>query len=264
MDCFPFVRKENSGQREQYYVENSHPGIVSREDFARVQELFKRRAENKTRSYRPHLFSRKIICGKCGSIFTRRSTASGYTCWVCRNHDKKSSFCEMGRIKERCLYEAFQRMYQKLKCHEKEILEPAQKQLHDLDEALKQADPMQKKLYQEIAELMEKNYKLSKLYTSDLLDADAYIARSNEISAKLSKLQEQRKQNQRSQIIWEKMESLRKVAELIQDGPEMIEEIEEQFFNSLVEKIVAETPQCIRFCLPGGIELTEQLGGIGR
>lgn len=228
MDCFPFVRKENSGQREQYYVENSHPGIVSREDFARVQELFKRRAENKTRSYRPHLFSRKIICGKCGSIFTRRSTASGYTCWVCRNHDKKSSFCEMGRIKERCLYEAFQRMYQKLKCHEKEILEPAQKQLHDLDEALKQADPMQKKLYQEIAELMEKNYKLSKLYTSDLLDADAYIARSNEISAKLSKLQEQRKQNQRSQIIWEKMESLRKVAELIQDGPEMIEEIEEQ------------------------------------
>lgn len=204
MDCFPFVRKENSGQREQYYVENSHPGIVSREDFARVQELFKRRAENKTRSYRPHLFSRKIICGKCGSIFTRRSTASGYTCWVCRNHDKKSSFCEMGRIKERCLYEAFQRMYQKLKCHEKEILEPAQKQLHDLDEALKQADPMQKKLYQEIAELMEKNYKLSKLYTSDLLDADAYIARSNEISAKLSKLQEQRKQNQRSQIIWEK------------------------------------------------------------
>ena len=264
MDCFPFVRKENSGQREQYYVENSHPGIVSREDFARVQELFKRRAENKTRSYRPHLFSRKIICGKCGSIFTRRSTASGYTCWVCRNHDKKSSFCEMGRMKERCLYEAFQRMYQKLKCHEKEILKPAQKQLHDLDEALKQADPMQKKLYQEIAELMEKNYKLSKLYTSDLLDADAYIARSNEISAKLSKLQEQRKQNQRSQIIWEKMESLRKVAELIQDGPEMIEEIEEQFFNSLVEKIVAETPQRIRFCLPGGIELTEQLGGIGR
>ena len=155
-------------------------------------------------------------------------------------------------------------MYQKLKCHEKEILEPAQKQLHDLDEALKQADPMQKKLYQEIAELMEKNYKLSKLYTSDLLDADAYIARSNEISAKLSKLQEQRKQNQRSQIIWEKMESLRKVAELIQDGPEMIEEIEEQFFNSLVEKIVAETPQRIRFCLPGGIELTEQLGEIGR
>ena len=116
-------------------------------------------------------------------------------------------------------------MYQKLKCHEKEILEPAQKQLHDLDEALKQADPMQKKLYQEIAELMEKNYKLSKLYTSDLLDADAYIARSNEISAKLSKLQEQRKQNQRSQIIWEKMESLQKVAELLQDGPEMIEEI---------------------------------------
>ena len=60
------------------------------------------------------------------------------------------------------------------------------------------------------------------------------------------------------------MESLRKVAELLQDGPEMIEEIEEQFFNSLVEKIVAETPQRIRFCLPGGIELTEQLGGIGR
>lgn len=57
---------------------------------------------------------------------------------------------------------------------------------------------------------------------------------------------------------------MRKVAELIQDGPEMIEEIEEQFFNSLVEKIVAETPQRIRFCLPGGIELTEQLGGIGR
>jgi len=36
---FPFVQKRNRGERMQYYVENSHPAIIDRDTFEKVQEL---------------------------------------------------------------------------------------------------------------------------------------------------------------------------------------------------------------------------------
>lgn len=44
-DTFPFRQIRNTGQKPQYFVEDSHPAIVSQEDFQRVRELMARRRE---------------------------------------------------------------------------------------------------------------------------------------------------------------------------------------------------------------------------
>ena len=45
-DSFPFVRKVNRGDVDQYYIEQTHPAIISKEMFERVQTLLLKPAHN--------------------------------------------------------------------------------------------------------------------------------------------------------------------------------------------------------------------------
>ena len=66
---------KNKGQVAQYYVENSHQGIVSREIFDMVQNEIKRRRNNtgyKTTSYSSQYALTGIVyCGECGANYRR-------------------------------------------------------------------------------------------------------------------------------------------------------------------------------------------------
>ena len=73
---------KNKGEVTQYYIENNHEGIVSREIFDMVQEEMQRRA-SLYRRVKPSKFSSKypltgkVICGECGAKY-RRVTWSKY------------------------------------------------------------------------------------------------------------------------------------------------------------------------------------------
>ena len=66
---------KNKGQVAQYYVENSHQGIVSREIFDMVQDEIKRRRNHtgyKTTSYSSQYALTGIVyCGECGANYRR-------------------------------------------------------------------------------------------------------------------------------------------------------------------------------------------------
>ncbi|MFQ7451999.1 MAG: recombinase family protein [Flavonifractor plautii] len=40
---FPFLKRRNHSEADQYYIENTHPAIVSRETFEKVQQLLQRK-----------------------------------------------------------------------------------------------------------------------------------------------------------------------------------------------------------------------------
>lgn len=44
-DVLSKKRYKNKGQAEKYYIENSHPAIISKEEFDMVQNEIKRREE---------------------------------------------------------------------------------------------------------------------------------------------------------------------------------------------------------------------------
>ena len=262
--AFPFVKKRNKGERDQFYTENTHPAIISKEVFDRVQELFKRKSCRQKAIAHAYPMTLKILCGKCGTPFARREGRSGLVVWVCRKHDKNASHCPMGRIPETEIYTAFVRMYNKLKFHEGIILKPALAQLHDLNNALQRDNPAMLEVNRAIATVSEQSYKVSTLRSKGLLDEAACSAKLLDIEAKLTELRRERRRLLKNEDIEEVVDTLRQTADIIHSGPERLDSFDEALFADLVEKITAESQTRIRFRLYGGIELTEQLREVGR
>ena len=184
--------------------------------------------------------------------------------WVCRKHDKGASKCTMGRIPESALYAAFVGMYNKLKQNAGIVLLPALKQMEELRDALQRDDPAMLAVNRAIAQASEQSHRVSQLQAAGLLDADACAAKFNEINARLTQLRAERRRLLKNEDIDDAIDALQRTADLIQCGPERLEGFDEGLFHDLVERIVVESQTCVRFCLRGGLELTEQLREVRR
>lgn len=255
---FPFVQKRNHGERLQYYTENSHPAIIDRDTFERVQALLQKKAQKEKKRREKSPLALKIVCGNCGTVFQRRSSQNGYVTWVCRTHDRHAADCPVGRIPETEIHAAFLRMYHRLKSNADIILAPALRQLNTLDTILRQNHPQVLAINRAIAEATEESHKISTLRANGLLDADICAARMNAISARLAQLRGERRRLTENEAIDETIDALRNVEQMLLNGPERLDGFDEELFEHLVEKIIAESQNRIRFRLYGGLELTEQ------
>ncbi|WP_059351927.1 recombinase family protein [Bacillus coahuilensis] len=104
-------RLVNDGERNQYFIENHHEPIVSRETFKAVQrQLEKRRKPNRGTSVNRYPLSSRIQCEKCGGNF-HRFICKGIVRWRCENNVKSKDLCTMGSIKEEVLKEAMQEAF---------------------------------------------------------------------------------------------------------------------------------------------------------
>jgi site-specific DNA recombinase len=86
-------RLKNDGEVESYYIKNSHPAIVDRVLFNKVQVEKKKRARiikksdgtieiSKKKYNSKHLLGNLLICGNCDSSYRRR-TERGKVVWRC-------------------------------------------------------------------------------------------------------------------------------------------------------------------------------------
>jgi len=86
-------KSKNIGQRNRYYVKDSHPAIVPAEVFDKVQEEMAKRArlvskkdgtlETSGSKYNGKYFlGNLLVCGDCGSSYRRR-TERGEVVWRC-------------------------------------------------------------------------------------------------------------------------------------------------------------------------------------
>ncbi len=81
VDCIEKKRKKNTGEAPMYYVQNSHPAIIDRVTFNKVQEeLARRRAKTpastkttitSTGKYSRYALTDVLICGECGTRYRR-------------------------------------------------------------------------------------------------------------------------------------------------------------------------------------------------
>ena len=103
-----------------YNVKDSHPPIVDKELWDAVQlELERRRLFRETHELRPfgrytdvQPFICKVVCGKCGAVYWRRTwrrNGSKVRVWQCgKRYQKKGEVsCKSGNLYERDLEKAF-------------------------------------------------------------------------------------------------------------------------------------------------------------
>ena len=257
-DLFTKEKRLNNGVLPKYYIHDCHPAIIDRDTFERVQALLQKKAQKEKKRREKSPLALKIVCGNCGTVFQRRSSQNGYVTWACRTHDRHAADCPVGRIPETEIHAAFLRMYHRLKSNADIILAPALRQLNTLDTILRQNHPQVLAVNRAIAEATEESHKISTLRANGLLDADICAARMNAISARLTQLRGERRRLTENEAIDETMDALRKVEQTLLNGPERLDGFDEELFEHLVEKIIAESQNRIRFRLYGGLELTEQ------
>ena len=128
VDCISKSRKKNEGEAPMYLVENSHPAIVSREVFNRVQEEISRRkalppqskkkAVTASGKYSKYALTEVLRCGECGSRYKRVTwTSSGkkQIVWRCVSRlDYGKKYCKDSiTVKEEELQEAIVRAIRK-------------------------------------------------------------------------------------------------------------------------------------------------------
>ena len=68
-DTFPSVRKVNQGEADRYYVENTHPAIILKNTYDRVQVLMAGKGKRQGLKRQRSPLQGKIVCGACGTLF---------------------------------------------------------------------------------------------------------------------------------------------------------------------------------------------------
>ena len=255
---FPFVQKINRGEVDQFYVEGTHPAIVSQEVYDKAQALRQMKKKQSKGPDAVYPLSRKMCCGICGFTIYRRVTRRGTGAWSCGRHLRSAANCPTGPILEEDIYAAFLRMYNKLRLHDGIILRPALGQMEALETAVQRDNPAMLEVNKAIAQATERGYKISKLRANGLLDADACAAQMAANTAQLTQLRAKRRRLLKNDDIGEAAEALRQTVDAIRQGPERLERFDEALFEELVEQVVV-SPTALRFRLYGGIEVTERI-----
>ena len=126
VDFLSKKRKPNEGEVPQYYVENSHPGIVSSEVFDMIQAEMKRRKTQKNRHSGTGIFASRIICGECGGYYGAKVWHSNdpyrRTIYRCNNKFKGKEKCKTPHLNEEEIKKVFVTALNKLLVNKDEIL----------------------------------------------------------------------------------------------------------------------------------------------
>lgn len=96
---------KNKGELPKYYVEESHPKIISKEAFEKAQYKLAKNSNNTKKPKKEYVLTKKIVCGNCGKNYNRKAN-HGRVYWGCSTylHFGKDS-CHSGQIPENILIE---------------------------------------------------------------------------------------------------------------------------------------------------------------
>lgn len=255
-DEFPLREKRNKGEISQYYIQNSHPAIITREVFDSVQELLKKRRTPytmKNRAPRAAL-SNMMQCGGCGSNFHKHHH-NGKNSWLCALHKKDKDLCAMSILTEDEVCSAFLSVYNKL-LDNMDILKTMLCQMIELQAKAIHIRPEIASLNNKISELVKQNHSLASLRTKACIDSAIFIERSNRNNQKIEELRRALQQLQEPDEISNTIEGTRLLLDLLKGVKPMLE-FESSVFQSMVKQITVYQE---KFCfqLANGLILEER------
>lgn len=243
-------RLDNMGEADQYYTENHHEAIVSRELWDRANEILNKRKGSHSRSNgkrdkysRQFSFSCMLKCGFCGGNLTRRTwnSRTNYkkTIWQCvtatKNGKKECPFCK--GVPEQLLEEAFVRAYNALCTYDGDFIdgfiEHVKAGLQDNN-----TDKEMKSVNKKIGRLKERKSSLVDMRLDDKIDEETYQMKIAEVNQKMDELllkkQSLKDRQQDQQDINKRLSEFQKV---ISKG-EVLQKFDRHVFESITDRIV--------------------------
>ena len=246
----------NNGILEEYYVEATHPAIVSREQFNSTQKLLGERNERpamkaNTKIYHP------VMCCSCGSVL-RKKMVNGTLYLACKHHEADKTACPITQIPEAQVQQAFLRLYYNLKHQGSHILPDLITNLQSIRERkfLWSVDVIE--LNKQIAELTSQNQLLATLREGGCVDPDIFISKSNKLTEQL-RAAKQAKSRILNQDGDDTIPCTQELTTILARGPEMLHDFDGELFGQLIDKVIIKSNASLRFRLKNGLELRESI-----
>ena len=238
---FPFVRRVNNGQRNQYLIKDSHPPIVTHEEAEAVRNLMAYRVDvlhmNKSDYTKRYLFS-----GECGKTFRRQKIYIGKPyekiIWTCSGHVEDKESCCMKAIREDVLHRAFTDMWNKLYTNQGTILEPLLKELTELVAARQDSEEI-RQLDKEIKNISEQSQILNQVMRKGYMDSALFMESSSKLGWQLTECRRKKTLLTRKLRRTKKIVRTEQLIQLIAEQDGLREEFDEQLFRMTAEKIEA-------------------------
>ena len=254
-DTLPFMVYHNEGQFPKYCAYKSHEAIVSDEDFDKVQQLLKTK-QMSVPNAAPRVFTKKIYCAECGTVFAQASRANGMVAWGCRKHLNKSSLCPVKSVYETELCRAFLHMYNKLQANRARIFRPMVDSLLQLKSQQEHQNTARESIYAEIQRLAKQNHNLERIHAQGYIEDTQYIERKTLIEQQLVEKRVQLSRTSISKNVGLTLESTRQLEKMMASSPPLIY-FDEHTFTEMVKK-VSVSNTAIEFELINGMKLSEE------
>lgn len=240
--------KKNDGQIPQYYVENSHPAIVTSEMYDAVQAEMERRNACKSRYSGVDILASKLICGECGSFYSPKvwHSTDQYrrTIYQC-GHKYKGCKCSTPNLTAEAIHSVFIRAFNELITNKNEIIRNLRESIDlasDMTELESQRDSANnevlfladivQKLIAENARIPQDQNEYNKKYSTAMERYEATKAAYDNIIAQIA---EKNKRIQRMQTFIKNVQELG-----------VITEFDEELWGVLVESVTVYSKDDIR------------------
>jgi len=265
-----FNCRKNNSTEDQYFIQNHHAPIISREEFEAAGNMIKMRGlekgidlENSEKYICRYIFSSIIECGSCKTNFRRRIHNQGrlseYIAWACTKHiDSNGKGCSMLFVREEQIKSAFVIMMNKLLSYRIEILTP-------LIEGLKAKDSDGRngetdRLKDRLSELAGQGQTITALFAGGYLEPALYKEKKNILQTEAVIIREQIEilsgsADREKSTLYEAEELYR----FLYREAKFSETFSEDIFKRFVSKIIVLSDTEIGFQLKCGLTLKERL-----
>lgn len=256
-----FLTKEtkvNEGEVPQYYVEDSHEGIVSKEVFAAVQREIEKRKSYDSRYSGTSIFSSKLVCGECGSFYGSKVWHSNdkyrKVIYRCNRKYKNQERCSTPALTEDEIQDAFLRALRILISERKEILsdiEALRDSLRDNGELEAERQILHDEmtvLVERIQAAVNENARVAQNQEEYRKKYDGLVGRYDEKKERFEEIEAQIASNlSRRETLGIFIKALKK--------QDIVTEFDEAVWSSLVESVTVMAKDDITFRFKDGTEI---------
>ena len=258
-----FITKKqvkNKGAIPSYYITNSHQGIISAEDFDKVQKIIKDRkyryGKERLGSHTPYPFSHRVQCAVCKSWYTRsvttRSTGKKVPVWLCwKNKYESDQRCPSHRVMETVLEREFVNAVNELLEDKQSILDEWNEKFdatYNTEKLQARAARIQVRM-EKIAEKAEKLIEetpadFNEAYNKLLIEYEQLEKDHAKLAAKIRDLQYE---GERTQHYLELLEKL-----------DHVDEFDGDLVRAMVDKVMVYKNRTLMYCFVGGRKIKRE------
>lgn len=255
--------KKNEGEVPQYYVEDSHPAIIDRDEWELVQaEMSRRKAKGRHQnSLSP--FSSKVYCGECGSYYGSKIWHSNdkyrRVIWRCNGKYERQTGCATPHLLEedfkRLFLKALSRLQEKreLLIADCEAFITELAYTDDIDRKTERIREEQAAIEGLVANLIQENATVKMDQTVFNSRLEEYTTRFDSLGEKLKKLEEKKNRlKQQTDIISRFIQDLKTLEEIPVD-------FSPSLWNAFVEKLTIYPDGRAEFLFKNGAIVTETI-----